>query len=147
MTQKIKEVKLSKKEKEANIIEEVLLKWSDDVENNIKDPKRETVWIAGYMFIYVDGDWIYDIDYYIVNDKFNMWTALKILQEVISAGIKNVIVGAGSQTVWDKNNKYQGSLNWGDGLEMLSNNPELTEKEVEKILTQKTIKEFKQEQN
>lgn len=140
---KIKEAKLSKKEKEANIIEEILSSWFDDVENNIKDPKRETVWAHGFMFIYSEGNWVYDIDYTFVNCKLNIWTALKILQEVKDVGIKNVIIGAGSESVWDKEFNYQGNINWDDSFDMLMENPELTEKQVQAILKKKVIKEYK----
>jgi hypothetical protein len=139
----IKEAKLSKKEKDANIIESILSEYSDDVENNIKDPKRETVWIPGFMFIYSDEHWVYDIDYSLVESKFNRMISLRILQDVLEAGIKKVIVGAGSQSVWSKDHVYKGSFEWGEGFNMISENPELTEKDVEKILTKKAIEEYK----
>lgn len=145
MNKLIKEAKLSKKEKEANIIEEILSEWEDDVNNRIKDPSCKAVSISSCMFIWVNGIWTYDIDHTFLNTKLDLWKILKILQQINDAGIKNITISAGSQTIFNSKHEYVGFFNWDEGFDIiLEKNNNLTEKQVESILKKKAIKEYKE---
>jgi len=141
---KIKVAKLDKKTKEAHIIMEVLSEFFEEGRYEYTSDTLSSMIIFPLgTFYYEEGSWVLDVDFTFCTEKNDIIFLLSLVNKIVRHKVV-LEVSCGYQTVFDKNDICNGVIFQQD-IHALIDEEEITEKEAEKFLTNKLIKNYRKE--